>query len=89
MPPQAYRLTFQRFGLTHWSKEKKQGRKRGGLFHFRGLDGGHSLSRGLDRNHRLLMYGGHRVTPTSLCFVIKFKYLGSYFVPELNDTADI
>jgi hypothetical protein len=24
-----------------------------------------------------------------LTFCLKFKYLGSYFVPELNDTADI
>jgi hypothetical protein len=24
-----------------------------------------------------------------MSFCIKFKYLGSYFVPELNDTADI
>jgi hypothetical protein len=24
-----------------------------------------------------------------LSFCVKFKYLGSYFVPELNDTADI
>jgi hypothetical protein len=24
-----------------------------------------------------------------MSFCVKFKYLGSYFVPELNDTADI
>jgi hypothetical protein len=39
------------------------------------------------RNHRLLMEDIEIDDDRFMSFCAKFKYLGSYFVPELNDTG--
>jgi hypothetical protein len=79
-PPQAYRLSLSTFwsDYSHWKYERR-----------RLENGGHSLSEAWTGIIGC-WYGGHRNRRRPLYVLcIKFKYLGSYFVPELNDTADI
>jgi hypothetical protein len=59
MPPQAYRLSLSTFwsDYSHWKYEKKADSKTEAI-HFRGMD----------RNHRLLIWRTSKSTPTFMSF---------------------
>jgi hypothetical protein len=63
---------------SHWKYEKRR----------RLENGGHSLSKAGQESSAADMED-IEIDDRFMSFCIKFKYLGSYFVPELNDTADI
>jgi hypothetical protein len=72
---------FRRFGLTihTGSKRKDEGSKTEAIhFPWPGQESSAADMEDIEIDEDRFM-----------SFCIKFKYLGSYFVPELNDTADI